>query len=395
MTDSFGSAASRQVVTDLLAAGHEAVFVGGAVRDAELGKEPFDVDITTSATPHEVKKVFRQTIDVGIEHGTVLVLMHGEPIEVTTYRTEATYSDRRRPDEVVYVTSLQEDLKRRDFTINALARTIDGTLVDLFNGLDDLQQGKIRSVGNPEERFQEDPLRIFRALRFSSVLDFEIDHDTLNAMKKLSPLLDHVAVERIKAEMDKLFTGKNPSRAFAYSRRIGLPEKFRGLFGAFRSLERYTPFVSATHGYASMVVAGDSKAVDFARLFKLSNEEKRFLQQCEELLDIRSARPFDDWDFYRYPLDVFEVAGKIHRTRSGEEALERKQICLRQQRLPILKRTDLAITGNDLLRWSGRRGGKWTSEWLEKIERTVVFGRIENDAQAIKDWFIDEISRET
>ncbi|ARJ40210.1 hypothetical protein SporoP8_15740 [Sporosarcina ureae] len=391
MTTSFGSAASRQVVRELQAAGYEAVFVGGAVRDAELGKKPLDIDITTSATPSQVKEVFRRTIDVGIEHGTILVLMHGEPIEVTTYRTEATTSDACYP---VYVASLREDLQHRDFTINALAMTVDGELIDLFDGLEDLQRKVIRAVGKPEERFQEDPLRIFRALRFSSVLDFDIEMETLHSMRTRLPSLHHVAIERIKTEMDKLFQGQNPSRAFHYGREIKLPEQFPELFAAFESLDRYTPFLHARHGFSAMLVVTDTPATELARLFKLSNDEKRFLKQCEEAYAKRKHRAFDSWDFYIYPTDILEVVGKIFNANHEDYDISKEQIEQYKKQLPILQRTDLSFTGKDLLRWSGKSAGKWTSDWIMKIERAVVYGHIKNDALAIKEWFINEISRE-
>ncbi|PID16682.1 CCA tRNA nucleotidyltransferase [Sporosarcina sp. P34] len=388
MTISFGSAASRQVIKELQAAGYEAVFVGGAVRDAELGKKPLDIDITTSATPSQVKEVFRRTIDVGIEHGTILVLMHGEPIEVTTYRSETTTSDS------VYVTTLREDLQHRDFTINALAMTVDGELIDLFDGLEDMKRKTIRAVGKPEERFQEDPLRIFRALRFSSVLDFTIELETLHAMRTLAPSLHGVAIERIKTEMDKLFQGQNPSQAFHYGCEIGLPELYPELFIAFESLDRYTPFLDALHGFAAMLAITDMNATDLARLFKLSNKEKRFLKQFEDAYAIRTQRAFDLWDFYSFPTDILEVVGKVFNVNHEDFIVSKQQIEEYKQQLPILQRTDLSFTGKDLVKWSGKNGGKWTSDWIMKIERAVVYGQIENDAQAIKEWFINEISRE-
>ncbi|PIC81213.1 CCA tRNA nucleotidyltransferase [Sporosarcina sp. P18a] len=388
MTISFGSVASRQVIRELHAAGYEAVFVGGAVRDAELGKKPLDIDITTSATPSQVKEVFRHTIDVGIEHGTILVLMHGEPIEVTTYRSETTTSD------PVYVTSLREDLQHRDFTINALAMTVDGELIDFFDGLEDMKRKIIRAVGKPEERFQEDPLRIFRALRFSSVLDFDIEEQTLQAMRTLAPSLHGVAIERIKTEMDKLFQGQNPSRAFHYGCEIGLPELFPELFVAFKSLDCYTPFLDARHGFAAVLAITEMNATDLARLFKLSNKEKRFLKQFEEAYAIRTQRAFDLWDFYSFSTDTLEVVGKVFNVNHEDCIVSKQLIVQYKKQLPILQRTDLSFTGKDLVQWSGKSGGKWTSDWIMKIERAVVYGQIENDAQAIKEWFINEISRE-
>lgn len=394
MTIPFGSAASRQVIRELQQAGYETVFVGGAVRDRMLGKKPTDIDIATAAAPEQVKRVFKRTIDIGIEHGTVLVLMHGEPIEVTTFRTGTTYSGKRRPDEVNDVPSLHEDLQHRDFTINALAMTVDEEVIDLFDGLQDIEHQIIRSVGDPGERFSEDPLRIFRALRFSSVLNFTIEPATLAAMKQLAPSLRVVAIERIKTELDKLFQGANPCRAFHYSSEIKLPELFPQLFSAFTELDRYAPFIDARHGYAAMLAETSETATDLAKHFKLSNEEKRFLKQCEEAVAVRFTRPFEDWEYFIFSTDVLEVAERIHFVNNQGTPMSSQQIERKKRTLPLRHRKELAFTGTDLLTWSGKQGGKWTSEWIGKIEYAVVQGRIKNDAQAIKEWFIHEITRE-
>ena len=183
MTTSLEAVRAMKSFVVLEKRGHEAVFVGGAVRDYVLGKPAKDIDIATSAEPDEVKAVFPIYGGCGIAHGTVLVILSGEPIEVTTYRTEGQYTDHRRPDEVHFVKSLRDDLLRRDFTMNALAMTKDGELIDLFGGEADLDGQLIRAVGNPEDRFREDALRMLRAVRFSSVLDFDIEAETFQAIR--------------------------------------------------------------------------------------------------------------------------------------------------------------------------------------------------------------------
>ena len=202
------------VLQTLKNAGHEAVFVGGSVRDLVLGKEISDVDIATSATPEEVKSLFAHTVDVGIEHGTVLVLHHHESYEVTTFRTEGTYQDFRHPDSVTFVRSLEEDLMRRDFTINALAVNDKEEIVDYFGGIEDLEREIIRCVGNPMERFNEDALRMMRAVRFAGQLGFTIESDTFNAIRTLKANLERVAVERMKVEFEKMIL--SPHRALAF-----------------------------------------------------------------------------------------------------------------------------------------------------------------------------------
>lgn len=190
--------------------GFKAYFVGGCVRDTLLGIPLHDVDITSSAYPEEIKKIFKKTVDTGIEHGTVMVLDHGEGYEVTTFRTESTYQDFRRPDHVTFVRSLEEDLKRRDLTINALAMDAEGNVVDLFNGLKDLENHIIRAVGDPHERYHEDALRMMRSIRFMSQLDFQMEEKTEAAIRDNAYLLSKIAVERIHVEWIKTLLGQQP-----------------------------------------------------------------------------------------------------------------------------------------------------------------------------------------
>ncbi|MBE5910594.1 CCA tRNA nucleotidyltransferase [Pseudobutyrivibrio sp.] len=202
----------QNIINVLESNGHEAYAVGGCVRDCILGKVPHDWDITTSALPEQVKALFQRTFDTGIEHGTVTVLMQGVGYEVTTYRVDGKYEDGRHPKEVTFTASLEEDLKRRDFTINAMAYNDSRGLVDLFGGKEDLDNGIIRAVGNPRERFTEDALRMLRALRFSAQLGFEIEADTYQAIKDLAPTLERISAERIQVEMVKLVTSDHPER---------------------------------------------------------------------------------------------------------------------------------------------------------------------------------------
>lgn len=192
--------------------GFEAYIVGGCVRDMVIGRKPEDWDIATSATPMEVKKLFRRTIDTGIVHGTVTVLYDKEHYEVTTYRLDGIYEDNRHPKEVLFTSSLAEDLKRRDFTINAMAYHDQEGFIDLFGGIEDLKEGIIRCVGSPEERFDEDALRILRAIRFSAQLGFKIEAKTLDAIRAKAGLLNNISAERIREELTKLLISDHPDR---------------------------------------------------------------------------------------------------------------------------------------------------------------------------------------
>ena len=191
--------------------GYECFLVGGCVRDMLMDKVPHDIDITTNATPDEVKEVFAdfQTLDIGIKHGTVTVINEGEPIEITTYRRESTYTDGRHPDSVSFSRHIEDDLSRRDFTSNAIAYSEKKGIVDPFGGRADIENKILRCVGNPTERFTEDSLRILRGLRFASVLGFSIDKATEEAMHSCRKLINIVSPERIFTEISKLICGKN------------------------------------------------------------------------------------------------------------------------------------------------------------------------------------------
>ena len=203
----------REILRKLETAGHQAYAVGGCVRDSILGKEPDDWDITTDARPEEVKDLFPRTVDTGLQHGTVTVLMGGEGYEVTTYRIDGAYTDGRHPDSIRFTPSLEEDLKRRDFTINAMAVSERGELVDLFGGQEDLRQGCIRCVGDARERFREDALRMLRAVRFAAQLNFAIEAESFAAIAELSENLKLVSKERILAELSKLLLSDHPEKA--------------------------------------------------------------------------------------------------------------------------------------------------------------------------------------
>ncbi len=200
----------KYIIDRITEAGYEAYAVGGCVRDSILGREPDDWDITTSAKPQQIKALFRRTVDTGIAHGTVTVMLDREGYEVTTYRIDGEYEDHRHPREVVFTSRLVEDLRRRDFTINAMAYNESAGLVDAFDGMGDIRRGMIRCVGCARERFTEDALRILRALRFSAQLGYEIQEDTEEAIRELAPSLAAISAERIQTELVKLLLSHHP-----------------------------------------------------------------------------------------------------------------------------------------------------------------------------------------
>lgn len=200
----------KYIIDRITEAGFEAYAVGGCIRDSILGREPNDWDITTSARPEQVKALFSRTVDTGIAHGTVTVMLEREGYEVTTYRIDGEYEDHRHPKEVVFTSRLVEDLQRRDFTINAMAYNETAGLVDAFDGMGDIRRGMIRCVGRAGERFTEDALRILRALRFSAQLGYTVEEETGQAIRELAPSLAAISAERIAAELVKLLVSPHP-----------------------------------------------------------------------------------------------------------------------------------------------------------------------------------------
>ena len=207
--------------------GYEAVFVGGCVRDVIVGRPLTDIDIATSALPETVMSIFERTVPTGLAHGTVTVLLNGQSYEVTTYRSEAAYDDHRRPSGVSFIPNLDGDLLRRDFTMNAMAIRSDGTLVDLYGGMDDIRAGIIRCVGVADERFREDALRMVRAIRFASTFGYRIALSAWRAIRRNRDLLEHVAMERISIELDKMVGGAGPHCAAAWLAASGLLPRAR------------------------------------------------------------------------------------------------------------------------------------------------------------------------
>ena len=235
------------IINTLEDAGFEAYAVGGCVRDALLGRKPNDWDITTSAKPEQVKALFRRTVDTGIAHGTVTVLLDKDGFEVTTYRVDGEYEDGRHPKEVSFTASLEEDLKRRDFTINAMAYNSRKGLVDLFEGQKDLENKIIRCVGDPLERFTEDALRIMRAVRFSAQLGFSLEKETRKALLVLAPNLKHVSAERIQVELVKLLVSPHPDYLrIAYE--AGVTKEFLPEFDRCMETPQNTPHHCYTVG---------------------------------------------------------------------------------------------------------------------------------------------------
>ena len=261
----------KYIIDTLMDKGYEAYAVGGCVRDSLLGRTPQDWDITTSAKPEQVKELFRHTIDTGIQHGTVTVMIDHEGFEVTTYRIDGEYEDARHPKEVLFTANLLEDLKRRDFTINAMAYNEQNGIVDAFDGIGDLDRGVIRCVGKAQERFTEDALRMLRAIRFAAQLGFEIEAETRDAIAELAENIAKVSAERIQVELVKLLVSGHPEELkVAYE--TGLTSVFFPEFDVMMDTPQQNPHHSYNVGEHTIVSLQEIPADKVLRLTMLLHD---------------------------------------------------------------------------------------------------------------------------
>ncbi|MBQ4521640.1 MAG: CCA tRNA nucleotidyltransferase [Lachnospiraceae bacterium] len=277
---------AKKIINVLEQAGFEAYVVGGCVRDSLLKKEPKDWDITTSAKPEQVKELFLRTIDTGIQHGTVTVMMDKVGYEVTTYREDGEYKDHRRPMGVTFTSHLKDDLKRRDFTINAMAYNDTEGLVDLFGGKEDLNRGILRCVGEAKDRFDEDALRILRALRFSAQLNFELDEKTKEAMREKCGFLEDISAERIQVELTKLLVSDHPEKLLT-GYELGITKVILPEFDAMMETPQNHPYHCCNVGMHTMEVVKNIEAEPILRWAALLHDvaKPKCRTQDEEGLD--------------------------------------------------------------------------------------------------------------
>ncbi len=380
---------ARPVMQQIEAAGFEAYFVGGSVRDTILNKPIHDVDIATSAYPEEIKQIFHRTVDTGIEHGTVMILDHGKGYETTTFRTESGYQDFRRPDEVTFVRSLQEDLQRRDFTINALAMKEDGTVIDLFNGLKDLKAGMIRAVGTPQERFHEDALRMMRAIRFASQLDFKIEKKTLAGIQENAALLSKIAVERTRVELEKLLLGENPANGISALIETNLYEycpmlaHFKSGLTQLLALNDWH-LSSETEAWSLLSYAfflQGKQVTTFLKAWKTSNQvledTQAIVSAISPLLEGEPSKLL----LYHTGRERLASANKIANLFGGE--IDTPELLEQYDQLPIKSKKQLAINGGQLMKQANLTPGPMIGTILTQLETAVVNGEMENKLESL------------
>ena len=357
------------VIETLQKNGYEAYAVGGCVRDMLTGKTPHDFDITTDALPEDIIRIFEKTVPTGIKHGTVTVISGGAPVETTTYRTEGKYTDHRRPESVSFVKNLREDLSRRDFTVNAMAYNSKDGLKDYFSGREDIEKKILRAVGDPQKRFYEDALRILRLFRFSSVLCFTPDGDTLAAALKYADSLKSISAERIFSELTKALCGNNPAALKPLTDVGGLD--FLGLFAA-PDYEKTACVNSPDCKLFTFLYSGKADVLKTLEYLKAPTKTKKFARDMLTLLKLpfpSDKAEIKEMLFFTSPLLVGEYFD--FKAAYGMDA-QNARLLLKEiiENNEPYKISDLKITGGDLIKLG--LSGEAVGETLERLRRLAA-----------------------
>lgn len=368
----------KTIIRTLTRHGHQAYFVGGFVRDRLLGIATDDVDITTDATPLRVGELFEKVVLTGEKYGTVTVIVEGTPFEVTTFRTEAGYADMRRPDNVRFDATLEEDLARRDFTVNQLIMDADENILDHHDGLDDLNAKKLRTIGKPTDRFTEDALRMLRAFRFVAKLGFDIDTDTFEAIRTIGENIEHVAIERIRDELVKLFDGNHKRKALLRMRESGfsahLPHAEAGVARLAKTPLDYDPDAA----FATFVLE-TPEALD---AYKFSNRQQKLYRTAFNLHHQTREDGFKPEHLFQFGKDICLFVNTVNRIQGMKDA--EADIIAMDASLPIRAVCDLAFKGEDILKETPYKRRSDIGFIIDHLVLEVINRRLPNDRDALR-----------
>lgn len=413
-----------KVLRRLIESGYTAYFVGGCVRDELMQRPVHDMDIATSASPEQVIQIFERTVPTGLQHGTVTVLMDSIPFEVTTYRKETKYVDHRRPEDVEFVNEIEEDLQRRDFTMNAIAQDMEGRLIDPFGGQEDIHRQLIRCVGRAEERFSEDALRMMRAVRFASVFGFRPVKSLWRALLAQKGDISYIAVERLRAELTRVILGPNPLRGLALLGRSGLLDAAKApipkrspdslQLASIEYLPEDPPELRWSVLLQSLGVSGE-ESTGFLKQWTFPNQlsecisslikfDERIMEAIEHTFKGKSVHSISAAEE-----EILRRAWVSEQISIGREAAEswigRQQVILSSRKekdedgylpsrllelakgwfddIQVNDLKDLAVTGGDVVTLLGRQGGPWLGALMKELLHLVAAGDLQNDKEAI------------
>lgn len=347
---------------------YKAYIVGGFVRDYLLNIESNDIDICTNATPKQIKEIFEDSCLPNEDYGSVIVERYGIRFEITTFRREIEYNDNRRPIEIKYIDDLYEDLLRRDFVINTLCINSDGKILDYLGGREDLNNHIIRTIGSASSKFSEDPLRILRAIRFSTILDFNLDEECRNAIIETKYLLSNLSYNRKKEELDKIFTSPNYKNGIKLLLELGLDKELE-ISNLSRVLESDT---TSSIGIWSILNVGDK--------YPFNKNELDIINNINEVLKLNS---FDNMVLYKYGLYVCSVACEI-------KNMDIKKITESYNSLVIHSRDDIDIDSDTIMMILGKAPGKYLKDIYEDLEINILNGNLLNERKVISNYIINK-----
>jgi len=370
--------------------GHEAFFVGGYVRDMLLNIKSSDIDITTSALPEEVIEIFDNVKETGKKYGGVTVIIDEFKYEVTTFRSDGEYYDNRHPSNVNYTKSLQSDLERRDFTINALVMDSDKIIHDNYNSKEDLGNKIIRTINDPLKRFEEDSLRILRAFRFVSKLDFDIEEKTLDAIIELSYLIKNISIERVMIELNKIFKGKYRNKALKYMIETGIDKELYGISEGLKFVSTLKQELLPIEIFIICFVLND---IDDK--WKFSNKHYRLIDQILLLQEVTKKEKYNKFIVYVNGLEACLLSNKINVILGFEsqEMLIRKL----ERELPIKDVCDLEFKGQDILWLTTLKKKSVIGVVVDDLKYNVIMGYMPNDYEILKKYAlkkVDELQKE-
>lgn len=380
------------IIAKLEENGHQAYFVGGCVRDYLLRRRISDIDIATSAPPEKVQHLFASVIPVGIEHGTVIVRHLDKSYEVTTFRVDGNYSDSRHPDDVEFIQTIEEDLKRRDFTMNALAMNKYGRIIDLFHGSEDIDNKLIRTVGIGEDRFREDPLRIVRALRFSSQLGFTIHPDTLTDMKLIRSDITQLAVERLQVEITKFFGGPYINNGINYLAGTEIYKYLPVMINYPQIMKSFPKRISPLCGFFEIVVLFHylEPSIPLKEWFdswKCSNKEKRDTNHVINSINDYLEHGLNQWFVYCLQFPYFDGFVRLMNVLFPDKPITKNQLIHVHDTLAIHSSEELLVNGLDLISlFPDKKKGPWLRELLRETEKHVVLNHVPNKNNELKEW---------
>ncbi len=382
----------KEILRRLIDNGYDAYFVGGFVRDFLLSIESSDIDLTTSAKPEEIKVLFPNAISTGERYGTLTIPFEGSLFEVTTFRTEGEYLDARHPKFVAYTLDLSEDLKRRDFTINALAMDINGRIIDQFNGQKDLEAKIIRAIGDPDTRFKEDALRMMRAFRFVSKLGFEIEPKTFESISRNKALLIEIANERIMQELKLILSGKHVLKALKLMHKAEIESVLKPMMSGLVWIEHQTEYHLSYLEFFALSFYLNNR--EFPEEWRFSNHDRTIIERLMDLVTVTQNEPFNELLVYVNGLELSLMANRIS---NALDPTRDQSILINKlyQQMPIHKTCDLSFKGQDILMLELVKDARIIGDLIDDITYQVITLQIPNTYEAIKDFVINKLKNGT